>query len=136
MSLSENERELLTMLAEEAAEIVKACTKALRHGLDSHHPETFETNRAALKRELADLEAVRLLMHEEGVANLYNSTGAVRLTMTAKNRYRHHQPPGMASYQRLAGAAANKAGLPLSANPYEEGTPAARVWADGWSQGA
>lgn len=51
------EAEALALLAEEAGEIVQACAKALRHGLDSEHPDTGVDNRTALQCEIGDLFA-------------------------------------------------------------------------------
>lgn len=56
--LSPAEAERLAVLAEECGEIVQIVMKAMRHGLDFHHPETGETNRAAIARELGDLDAI------------------------------------------------------------------------------
>jgi hypothetical protein len=52
--------ERLTMLAEEAAEIVTATTKALRHGLHSYHPSDpdYTPNGLNIDREITDFLAV------------------------------------------------------------------------------
>lgn len=47
--------ERLALLAEEAAEVVKAAMKILRHGYESCHPHEDETNRESLERECGDL---------------------------------------------------------------------------------
>lgn len=88
--LTAAEVELLTMLAEEAAEVVQACTKALRHGLESTHPDGGPTNHEALSKEMADLGAVSLVMRNAmGVA----SYGPFDLltALHRKRRYSHHQ---------------------------------------------
>lgn len=63
--LTEAQRERLEMLAEEAAEVVQACTKILRHGYGNYHPDQEdvhplqrETNRDNLAKELMDLWTV------------------------------------------------------------------------------
>lgn len=40
---------------EECGEVQVAIGKAIRFGLDNHHPVTKETNRAAILREMRDL---------------------------------------------------------------------------------
>ena len=56
-------RELLTILAEEAAEIVQRATKALRFGIEEKQPEQPWTNAIRLAHEIGDLnETVRRLI--------------------------------------------------------------------------
>ena len=64
--MSPIERELLTMLAEEAAEVVQAVTKILRHGPDNYNPdaEVRVLNTSALRKEIIDLVAVVQIMRE------------------------------------------------------------------------
>lgn len=59
-ALTEAERERLEMLAEEASEVVKACTKILRHGYSSHNPDlrNHVSNKEDLEHELMDLWCV------------------------------------------------------------------------------
>jgi len=57
---------LLTCLAEEAGEIVQACAKALRFGLDDGYPGTDRTNAGDISKECTDLMAVLELLHEHG----------------------------------------------------------------------
>lgn len=52
--LTEYEREILTILAEEAAEIVQAATKLLRFGKENR-PNGGEVNTIVLAREVGDL---------------------------------------------------------------------------------
>jgi hypothetical protein len=84
------QRELLTMLAEEAGEVVQACTKALRHGLDSRHPDGGPTNAQQLTRELRDLSYVATVAHFSGVLDAY-LTYEVAETLRRKWQYTHHQ---------------------------------------------
>ena len=64
MNLTEH---LLVTLAEEAAEVAQACTKALRFGLEDGYPGTDRTNRGDIARELADMRGVISLLGDEGI---------------------------------------------------------------------
>lgn len=57
---------LLTCLAEEAAEVAQAATKALRFGLDDGYPGSGRTNAQDIAKELNDLIAVAELLEECG----------------------------------------------------------------------
>jgi len=52
--LTDYERELLTILAEEAAEVIQAATKLIRFGKENH-PDTGKSNSEMLGLELGDL---------------------------------------------------------------------------------
>jgi len=58
---------LLTCLAEEAGEIVQACAKALRFGLDDGYPGTDRTNAGDIDLECTHLWTVRKMLAERGV---------------------------------------------------------------------
>lgn len=88
--LTPAQAELLEMIAEEAAEVVQACTKALRHGLDSRHPDGGPTNAEQLSRELADLAAVTVVAHFSGAVDAYLTDDAVA-ALDRKWTYTHHQ---------------------------------------------
>lgn len=71
-----NETEhLLTCLMEEAAEVQKACAKALRFGLDDTYradnemnlPKWDMTPREEIVYELSDMSGVTILLMEKGV---------------------------------------------------------------------
>lgn len=57
---------LLTCLAEEAAEVAQAATKALRFGLQDTNPRTGTTAEQHICAELNDLVAVAELLRERG----------------------------------------------------------------------
>lgn len=61
------EQYLLACLAEECAEIIQSVNKALRFGLDNHHPDREETNLQEITKELQDLLGVAELLTEHGV---------------------------------------------------------------------
>lgn len=92
-NLTNAERERLEMLAEEAAEIVQACTKILRHGYRSYHPSDVKNlNKVLLEKELRDLWVVheRMVFHGDlSRPNFYN-TGE---DWAKKQKWTHHQPP-------------------------------------------
>lgn len=54
----EYERELLTILIEECAEVQQRATKLLRFGRDETQPGQPETNRTRLSTEMGDLLAI------------------------------------------------------------------------------
>ena len=55
--MEDKERELLTMLAEECAEVIHTITKSLRHGKHSKNPyyPNGDTNAQSLQREFSQL---------------------------------------------------------------------------------
>lgn len=57
INLSDPERELIVCLMEEAGEVVQACSKILRHGPESYHPNDLSqaTNIMLLEKELGDI---------------------------------------------------------------------------------
>jgi NTP pyrophosphatase (non-canonical NTP hydrolase) len=57
---------LLTILAEECMEIGKECTKALRFGINDHHPTQTGTNAQKINDEFNDLVAVIDMLNNEG----------------------------------------------------------------------
>lgn len=92
--LTDAQRERLEMLAEEAAEIVQCCTKILRHGYGSYHPDDPEevSNRKLLEKELLDFWTVyERMAHHHDVAKI-NFYGTPDVWLR-KLKYTHHQPP-------------------------------------------
>lgn len=60
--------ELLIILSEECAEVSQAAIKCVRFGMASTHPESPESNKLKLERELGDFLAMfRLLVEEAGI---------------------------------------------------------------------
>lgn len=58
---------LLICMAEEAAEVQQAITKALRFGLDDGYPGTNRTNKEDLIHELTDFIGVLEMLNGEGI---------------------------------------------------------------------
>lgn len=92
-NLTNAQRERLEMLAEEAAEVVKACTKILRHGYDSYNPnvQIHKTNALDLENELMDLWTVYERMADYGDLGRINFYDTPRV-WSMKLKYTHHQP--------------------------------------------
>ena len=61
------QRELLTVIIEECAEVQKRATKALRFGLAEIQPGQSQTNVARMSLEIGDLSAVVDLARTEGL---------------------------------------------------------------------
>ena len=104
--LTPAEAERLAMLAEEAAEVIQVVGKILRHGYASYHPDDLIPvadggkitkmprmgaldNRALLMNELADFNAVQLLM--EGSGDVFRTGDEIEHAMTRRLTYAHHQ---------------------------------------------
>ena len=58
---------LLICLAEEAGEIIQACAKALRFGLDDGYPGTDRTNAGDIDIECTHLWAVHKMIEDRGI---------------------------------------------------------------------
>jgi hypothetical protein len=58
---------LLTIAAEECAEIAQRLTKALRFGIDEVQPGQTLSNRERLVQELADLQGALVMLEEAGL---------------------------------------------------------------------
>ena len=65
---------LLVCLMEELAEAQQACAKALRFGLDDHHPQTQLSNEDSLWNEINDVYAILDLLKEQNVSVDRNET--------------------------------------------------------------
>jgi hypothetical protein len=89
LSLAEIER--LALLIEEAAEVQQICTKILRHGWISCHPESGKSNRELLHRELGDFSFARLLLIKSGDLNGMMLTAAHADAWERKQKFLHHQ---------------------------------------------
>lgn len=91
-SLTPAQAERLEMLAEEAAEIVQACTKILRHGYENHHPEDpGENNRERLEEEIMDVHAVLGMMRYAGDIETPDVAAHTAGRIQRKLCYTHHQ---------------------------------------------
>ena len=59
-------KNLLVVATEECAEVVQACTKAIRFGLNNHHPNRNTTNADEILTEFYQLEAVIEELQRDG----------------------------------------------------------------------
>lgn len=65
-------RELLTILAEECAEVAQRCTKALRFGTSEVQPGQPLTNMQRIEQEVGDIVCVFRHMENLGLVDWYN----------------------------------------------------------------
>lgn len=71
--MNQTEKEILSILQEECAEVIQAVSKCDRFGLDNYKPGKPKTNRQHLAEELGDLQAMidlcksHLIITEEDV---------------------------------------------------------------------
>jgi NTP pyrophosphatase (non-canonical NTP hydrolase) len=94
--MTDGERERLVMLAEEAAEIVQAVSKILRHGKHNYNPNDHEkiTNIEHLAREIADFYAIIHAIYENEdipLEVLYSTMEEPEKTWSRKLNYTYHQ---------------------------------------------
>ncbi len=77
---------LLTMLAEECAEVAQRASKAVRFGPNEIQPGQGGTNAVCIHLEFADLLAVYEMLHEDAVifARGFTPDGHMRELMGAK----------------------------------------------------
>ena len=79
---------LLTCLIEECTEIQKAAAKALRFGLDDHHPNMPETSNAdEIAREYIDLLAIIEMLREENLIPTLESPQMVQAKKDKVTKY-------------------------------------------------
>ena len=91
--LSEEQAEVLAILAEECAETIQVVGKILRHGLYSYNPNTPRgvdgpNNLESLERELGDVRAAIWLCRKYGVIPSTISDAAKKKMRIRK--YLHH----------------------------------------------
>jgi len=93
--LTPAEDERLAMLAEECAEVIQIVSKIQRHGYDSRHPADplKTTNRAMLRKEVADIAAVTASMLSHSDFEAFTEMD-VKVAWRKKLRYAHHQEDG------------------------------------------
>ena len=84
--------ERLTLLVEEAAEIVQAATKSIRFCLTSGHPTGGPANDSALERECGDLLSALRRLHDAGEVDLDRVCELGNQALSGKSAFMRHQP--------------------------------------------
>lgn len=77
--MSEDYKEVMSILQEECAEVIQAVSKINRFGMDNYKPGKPKTNREHLEEELGDVLAMICILEKMGVvgqANLEKATKA------------------------------------------------------------
>lgn len=93
--MSDLKREILYKIAEEAAEVVQACMKALNHGLDSCEPGTSApTNAERIENELGELDFYVMLADEYKILKLDGVKASHARKALRPQNYFHHIPEG------------------------------------------
>lgn len=84
------EAEALALLLEECAETIAIVGKALRHGLDSRHPDGGPGNRAMIETEFGHAEAAVDILVRCGVLKREHIDAAKAEKLARVGRYLHH----------------------------------------------
>lgn len=92
-NLSEADRELLEMLAEDALEAAHAVMKTLRHGLDSWNPDKPEAgnNSTQIAAEIGQLLGLLDEATKRGLVDMREVEDERAVAWAKKLRYAHHQ---------------------------------------------
>lgn len=88
LTLAEIER--LSLLIEEAAEVQQVCTKILRHGWNSCHPDSGKSNHLLLHEELGDFAFARDLLVAAGDLKLVQLIACKNAAQERKPEFLHH----------------------------------------------
>lgn len=90
-NLTPAEAERLAVLAEECGEVIQVIGKILRHGYESHHPDTPDvSNRTLLNREVLDMNTIVQRMAITGDIEGYGGPDLDE-TWQRKLKFTHHQ---------------------------------------------
>lgn len=87
--ITDDERERLACVAEEANELAKNCMKAIRHGLDSRHPATGLSNRQLIAQEVGDLLAMLGVSAYAGDFDLLAANRGSHAKLERSNQFMH-----------------------------------------------
>ena len=90
--LTEEEKEILHMLAEDASEVIQTVTKILRHGFRSYNPDSNASsmpNEDHLIKELNDLDTVRHFLAISRRSLAFSETSMQAEVVQRKLRYTH-----------------------------------------------
>lgn len=84
--ISDEFRERLTLLTEECAEVIQACTKIQRFGLEEN-PETGEAKIAQLEKEVGQLNLALNMLFAAGDIDRYEVLRNYTLKYTSINEF-------------------------------------------------
>ena len=65
-------KDMLIGAMEESSEVIQACSKAIRFGLDNHHPNRTETHRNEIVTEYYHLQAIIEKLQKDGMLPTYS----------------------------------------------------------------
>lgn len=87
------QREILDKIIEEASELIKACSKANQHGIETPEPGTSApTNKDKIESESGDLIFWLGVAMQYGVLNMEAIQKASKLKATNAFKYTHYIP--------------------------------------------
>jgi hypothetical protein len=82
--------ERLAILVEECSEVQQIVAKILRHGIDSRHPKTLQTNTELLEEEVAHVVHAIQLLFRAGDINACAVEEFKKARSTTILKYIHH----------------------------------------------
>ena len=90
--LAPDQAELLSLLAEECAEVIQVVAKIQRHGLHSHNPFDLErtTNLELLHQELGDVATAAQLLIDIELLEQAQLNDAAQAKLARVGKYLHH----------------------------------------------
>jgi NTP pyrophosphatase (non-canonical NTP hydrolase) len=91
-NLTPAEHERLSILFEEAGEVIQVVGKIMRHGFESCHPDGGPTNRELLEKELGDFKLAEIMMAHAGDVCKEEIGKACNQKNHRIGAYLHHQP--------------------------------------------
>jgi len=89
--MNEADRELLECLQEECAEVIQAVSKALRHGLDSYHPDNpAMDNHESINREIGHVIAMCHFLQDRSIYDVDMTDHYLQQKKQSLGQYLHH----------------------------------------------
>lgn len=88
--LTPAEHERLSLLFEEASEVIQIVGKIMRHGYESTHPDGGPTNRKLLEKEIGDFLFAKNFLLEVGDINEDRVSQAETEKMSSVDGFLHH----------------------------------------------
>ena len=83
---------VLTCLMEESAEIIQACSKSVRFGLDNHNPKTPDfTNSDDIMIEYYQLQAIMEIAQDEGILPILTKEEIKSIKDNKKKKVKYYE---------------------------------------------